>query len=71
MLARGQGNACGVAGEWAEPMGGERAEARGMGWVRVFSGNSTRLRLAAFLYRSSRQIPAALSSAFLHFGSAW
>jgi len=30
-----------------------------------FSGNSTRLRLAAFLCRASRQIPAALSSAFL------
>ena len=35
--------------EWAGPTAGERAEARGRGWVRVLSGNSTGLRLAAFL----------------------
>ena len=37
--------------------------ARGRGWVRDFSGNSTRLRLAAFFCRAFRQIPDALSSA--------
>ena len=63
--ACGQGSACGAAGEWAGPTAGERVGARGRGWVRDFSGNSTRLRLAAFLCRASRQIPAALSSASL------
>ena len=48
LRARGQGNACGMAWEWAGSTAGERAEARGRGWagacgmrwVRVFSGNS-------------------------------
>ena len=45
--ACGQRNACGVAGEWAGPTAGERVGARGKGWVRVFSGNSTRMFLLA------------------------
>jgi len=55
--ARGHGSADGAAGE---PAG-----ARGKGWVRVFAGNSTRLRLPVFLSRASPQIPAALCSASL------
>ena len=57
MRACGQRNAYGAAGE--------RAEARGRGWVRVLPGNSTELRRPAFLCRASRQIPAALSSVSL------
>ena len=45
--ARGHGSACGAAWEWAEPTAGERAGARGRGWVRVLPGNSTLLRLPA------------------------
>ena len=39
LRARGQGNAYGVAGEWAGPTAGERARARGRGGVRDFPGN--------------------------------
>ena len=57
LRACGQRNAYGAAGE--------RAEARGRGWVRVLPGNSTELRRPAFLCRVSRQTPAALSSVSL------
>ena len=36
--ARGQGNACSAAVEWAGPTAGERAGGRGRGWVRGFFG---------------------------------
>jgi len=55
--ARGHGNAGGAAWEWAEPAAGERSMSRDRRWVRDFSGNSTMLRLLAFLCRASRQIP--------------
>ena len=47
LRARGQGNACGVAGKWAEPTAGERARARGMGWGRFFWWVDPMLRLLA------------------------
>ena len=68
---RGYGSACSAAGEWARTTAEERAEAGGRGWVRDFSGNSTMVRLVAFLCRSFRQISAALSSASLLFLTAY
>ena len=68
LLARGQGSAGGAAGEWAGATAGERAMARGRGWVWDFLGNSTRLRLAAFLCCAFRHNPTPPFGASLPFG---
>ena len=61
----GRGTPAAWQGSGRGPAAGERTEARGRAWVRVFAGNSTRLRLPTILCRASRQIPTALSSASL------
>ena len=55
----------GAAGERRVFEGSGRRGLARRGWVRVFSGNSTGLRLPAFLCRAFRQILAALSNASL------
>ena len=61
----GRGTPAAWQGSGRGPPEGERVRPAAGDGFGIFSGTSTRLRLAAFLCRASRQIPAALSSAYL------